>query len=901
MIDSTRAMTFKDLITGLSKHAVGPKDGPAFIQGTAVGNERRAPAVDTLYVMGLDVDSGIFPARVVEKLKKANLAAIIYTTHSHMKGETFLLENSYNQFCKRNKLATDVVEETVKRFLIEERKWEKWIADTVAIGEVDQTAEGKGYWLSHDPMPKFRAVFPLSQPYVIAKQVMSQADAIKLWKSKLVGLAKTLDLPLDEACLDVARLFYLPRHKEGSPFEVWVTGGEALDFDGIPEAKGGGRDQIPDNVYLAAAADLAADSSGALMLADGFSLKKWARERASKFDIAQMFRTAAPNQIRDDQNTSKLSVTCPFDHNHSSAGDAEDRGGWVQSPAPELGFNTFTFACSHNACKGRDRLEMIKQAVESGWFTRADLENDDFLTGEIEKPRHDGDGGVTFFDKKDAVAAFNEVAAVLQIGSNTSYLVCQEKGEELNFKSKQATADWFANWRYEYEDKKGKMQNVPAFGVWMASAERRQYSKVVFRPDAVKNPKHYNTWTGWAIEPKQGEWGRIKRHLFEVLCDSDPDRYAYLLAWFAQMFQQPEVKPGVALVVVGKKGTGKSIVMRALRRILGDHATTLSASGALTDKFNGYMERSLLVCGEEVIWPGNRAAIGPLKAAITEPRVRLERKYVDGVEIDNFARFYLVSNEDRAIPAEGGDERRFFALKASDAHIQDTAYFAALVKEIDNGGAEAMLYDLLRYDFSGVDLRNPPKTEALAEQVESNLEGPNKWWFSVLSDGGFLDDAGDLSCETKDWETKSVTINRKHAFDAYNNAVATYGMKSADVRSVGKFISTVAPGMTTRKSGEKRWYVFPPLVKLRGDFEKIAGVRFGAEMLESSPDGWDWFWTMLDDEGTPTAEQLADPIYLSGCAMVEAADATPNAVCLSREGNLLGYYTHGVCESDLED
>lgn len=416
-----KAMTYGGLVQSLSKHAVGTKDGPAFLQGSAIGNERKAPAIDALYIMGIDVDSGIFPEQAIKKVESLGLTAIIYTTHSHMKTSTFLVENSYNQFCKKQKLSNDVEIETVRRFLVEERMWEQWVADTVEIGEVTQTAEGKGYWLSHNPMPKFRIVFPLNAPYVIAKQKMSQIDAIKLWKAKLVGLANTLVLPLDESCLDPSRLFYLPRHDKNGQFGVWVTGGAPLDFDAIVEGKVRGRHgqvQTEDNVFMQAADDLAAKTENPLVIDGDFSLKRWAREVSHDFDIAQMFRSVAPDKIRDDQNTTKLSVTCPFDHNHSNAGDPDDKGCYVQSPEPEMGLNSFVFACSHNSCKGRDRLEMVAQAVEHGWFGREDLSNNDFRQFTMEEQTAFVDVSRLIDDAVDLISAI-DVADVRSIQRQT--------------------------------------------------------------------------------------------------------------------------------------------------------------------------------------------------------------------------------------------------------------------------------------------------------------------------------------------------------------------------------------------------------------------------------------------------------------------------------------------------
>ncbi len=379
-----RVMSWAQLIGMLSKHKIGPKEGTAFLQGSAIENLRKANAIDALYIMGLDVDAGIHFDWAVNRVKELGLSAVLYTTASHMKTKSFIIQSGFAQFAKKRKIDEHPTLETMKRYLSEALHWEQWVVDTVSIGEdTEHIKRGVAYVLTHDPMPKFRIIFPLDTPYVIAKQRMSQADAIDLWKSKLVGLSKVIGLPIDEATLDPSRLFYMPRHGQANPFQVVVTGGAALDFDGIPEGRAPKGQKIDDNVFSAAAKDLGAD--GASRMIGDFNLKRWAKKTADKFDICKLFREVAPSRIRADDNTSKLAVDCPFDAFHSNAGDEDDRGAWVQSPSAELGAPTFTFACSHNGCKGRDRLEMIAEAVEQEWFTVDDLKNGQFQTFTLEE------------------------------------------------------------------------------------------------------------------------------------------------------------------------------------------------------------------------------------------------------------------------------------------------------------------------------------------------------------------------------------------------------------------------------------------------------------------------------------------------------------------------------------
>jgi hypothetical protein len=396
-----RAMTFQNLLGLLVEHKEGTKDGNSFLQGSCIDNQRKANAIDALYVVGLDVDCGIDIDWVIDRVQNylnggRGLTSVIYTTHSHMTTSTTVLESSFTQFAKKNKVAATPTKETMALFLTKDRHWTKAIADTVELVEIDgeersQTSDGFGFTLSHAPIPKFRIVFPLAIPFVVAKQKgLSQADVINLWKGRLLGLSKIIDLPIDESCLDPSRLFYMPRHDKGRPFRIVVTSGDPLDFDAIPNVQPRKREALSEDVFAAAAAELGA-KAGSTLVVDGFNLKQWAGKTAATFDITKLIREVAPTRVRHDDNSEKIELECPFDFTHSNAGDPEDRAGWVQSARAELSERGFSWGCQHNSCKQRDRLEFVAQAMENGWITKENLTDDAFRVFTIDEQKDDPD------------------------------------------------------------------------------------------------------------------------------------------------------------------------------------------------------------------------------------------------------------------------------------------------------------------------------------------------------------------------------------------------------------------------------------------------------------------------------------------------------------------------------
>jgi hypothetical protein len=202
--------------------------------------------------------------------------------------------------------------------------------------------------------------------------------------------------------------------------------------------------------------------------------------------------------------------------------------------------------------------------------------------------------------------------------------------------------------------------------------------------------------------------------------------------WIARLLQQPG-KPGeVAIVLKGEEGTGKGILCRAVIDILGQHGLHITSSTHLVGRFNSHLRDCIALFADEAFFAGDRQHIGVLKALITEPTIAIEGKGRDIVVTKNLLHVMMASNEDWVVPA-GPTARRYAVFVVSDARLNDYPYFKSIQAELDAGGREAMLHELLDRDISRFEVRDVPVTEGLREQKALSLDSLGQWWQAVLS------------------------------------------------------------------------------------------------------------------------------------------------------------------------
>lgn len=315
-----------------------------------------------------------------------------------------------------------------------------------------------------------------------------------------------------------------------------------------------------------------------------------------------------------------------------------------------------------------------------------------------------------------------------------------------------------------------------------------------FYPDPSKCPPGvFNLFRGFRIKPAEGDCTIYLDHLLYVICAGDRIVFKYLLQWMAHLFQRPDVKPNVAIVLKSVEGTGKGAMADPLLNILGIHGNKTNGANAIAGRFNSVMGGRLLIVADEVDLT-RKDVFDKLKSIITEPTVNLERKGLEIEPIANYCRLIFASNHIKVLNA-GIRERRYLVLEPSDAKAQDADYFTELWSWIRDGGSAKLLHYLLHVDISDFNAYKCPQTKALIGEKLDNLSGIHRFFYEEILKtepfgGRSRINATDLSNDFIAWsESDNTKIDKPSARNQTGKMMAKLGIEvhGRSDRGIGKY------------------------------------------------------------------------------------------------------------------
>ena len=272
---------------------------------------------------------------------------------------------------------------------------------------------------------------------------------------------------------------------------------------------------------------------------------------------------------------------------------------------------------------------------------------------------------------------------------------------------------------------------------------RRTYKDTVFAPDRKPGASvrgYLNTWTGFTVMPdKAGNCELLLDHLLKDIAHGDKEHYNKILAWMAKVVQQPRQRTGVALVLQGGSGTGKSTIAKALGGLLPQRSyCTFSSYDDITTTFNEDLEECILLSAEEAIFAADKRKQGHLYDLLTRDTLTIRPLYRRRKQVSSFVHMIVTSNHDWCAPARA-DDRRFMVFRCDMPNVSDPrAYFDELYDQLsEQGGYGKLLYILQQFDLDAVDLRDIPQTDArLLQQIES-LESLEGYAYTIAKEGAW--------------------------------------------------------------------------------------------------------------------------------------------------------------------
>lgn len=205
----------------------------------------------------------------------------------------------------------------------------------------------------------------------------------------------------------------------------------------------------------------------------------------------------------------------------------------------------------------------------------------------------------------DYINYLNARHAIVMIGGKC--VILNETFDPV-FNRQDLTFSTVADFKHRYSNRKVKQgkKRISIARAWLESRERREYEGIIFSP-AGGVDRYYNLYRGFACEPCRGDWSLMQAHILEVICNNNQDHYSWLFDWMSYIVQNPGgERPGIAIVLRGKRGTGKGVFVNTFGKIFGVHFLHLYNSNQLVRRFNQQLKDCILCFADEAFFAGDK-------------------------------------------------------------------------------------------------------------------------------------------------------------------------------------------------------------------------------------------------------------------------------------------------------
>jgi Family of unknown function (DUF5906) len=249
-----------------------------------------------------------------------------------------------------------------------------------------------------------------------------------------------------------------------------------------------------------------------------------------------------------------------------------------------------------------------------------------------------------------------------------------EQGELTMFDHVKFT-QYYMNWKYWELEGGYFVQQDHFIKKWLLDPVQRVVRGIVVDPSNLEK-NVYNLWQGPIasrlppVDPDQVNVliERVVNHIREVVANGNEEHTQWFLDWMANLIQRPWSPSRVAILLYGKQGSGKDIILDWLcEYVIGEFAArqTDKPVADLLDRFaTGLVHKTLVVIDEP---KDMHQHDNPLKNIITCKMIPFEEKFRQQITVKNFSNLIFTSNYENVLSVPS-DDRRFVLFHCSNKY-----------------------------------------------------------------------------------------------------------------------------------------------------------------------------------------------------------------------------------------
>lgn len=258
---------------------------------------------------------------------------------------------------------------------------------------------------------------------------------------------------------------------------------------------------------------------------------------------------------------------------------------------------------------------------------------------------------------------------------------------------------------------------------------RRITMEPTHQPEDAGNPEEFNRWyvlKRTMVEPNYNatldDAAPFINHLMQI-SDGDQTGVMYFLNWLAQLYQFPETKIPVAILMYSQYGgVGKNLVQRLLTKVFGKPLVSGISGKRLQSNFMDAIEHKRIIFINELARSDKADGYEDFKTQISEEDTQFEGKGRAAREVRNIAHYIVTTNNIDCLPLMQNDRRIAVLMTVEQPLIH--SYYTKLVEWVDGPGAPIVANMLRCWQFpTGWNPYAPaPQTDA-ARTVQKEARG----------------------------------------------------------------------------------------------------------------------------------------------------------------------------------